>query len=157
MVAFASSATGPTDPCSNDMRADRAAARVLVVEDTDALRLVVARALRSEGYAVAEARHGAHALDVIERAAEPFDLVLTDVTMPVMTGYKLGRLLAHTHPSLPVLYMSSAPSAALVRCGLPAGPIPFLRKPFLPEELVREVALLIGRPAYGGTSAPLVS
>jgi len=119
------------------------APRILVVEDTDSLRLSAVRTLRAEGYVVVEARHGQDALRVIERAAEPFDVVVTDVTMPVMSGYKLGRLLANSHPGLPVLYMSSAPSAALVRCGLPPGPTPFLRKPFLPEELVREVVALV--------------
>jgi DNA-binding response OmpR family regulator len=83
---------------------------------------------------------------VIDGSAEPFDAVVTDVTMPVMSGYKLGRRLAECRPGLPVLYLSSAPSAALVRCGLPPGPTPFLRKPFRPAELVREVAALIRAP-----------
>lgn len=127
--------------------ADLPAPRILVVEDSDALRVAAARVLSAEGYVVMEARHGQEALQVVERSAEPFDVVVTDVTMPVMSGYKLGRLLAKCRPNLPVLYMSSAPSAALVRCGLPPGPTPFLRKPFLPEDLVREVAALIQTPA----------
>ena len=121
--------------------------RILVVEDTDALRAAAVRILSAEGYRVTEARHGAHALQVIERSAEPFDVVITDVTMPVMSGYKLGRRLAESHPGLPVLYLSSAPSASLVRCGLPPGPTPFLRKPFRPEQLVGAVATLIHPPA----------
>ena len=124
------------------------ALRILVVEDTDALRASAVRTLSAEGYRVTEARHGEHALRVIDRTAEPFDVVVTDVTMPVMSGYKLGRRLAECRPGLPVLYLSSAPSAALVRCGLPPGPTPFLRKPFRPEELVREVAALIRAPVY---------
>jgi CheY-like chemotaxis protein len=122
---------------------DPTAPRILVVEDTDALRASAVRALSAEGYAVTEARHGQDALQVIEHAAEPFDVVVTDVSMPVMSGYKLGRRLAESRPGLPVVYMSSAPSATLIRCGLPPGPTPFLRKPFLPGDLVREVAALI--------------
>jgi CheY-like chemotaxis protein len=125
------------------MATDPTARRILVVEDIDALRISAVRALSGEGYVVSEARHGEDALQVIERAAEPFDVVVTDVTMPVMSGYKLGRLLAASHPGLPVVYMSSAPSAALIRCGLPPGPTPFLRKPFLPAELVHAVAASI--------------
>ncbi len=121
--------------------------RILLVEDTDALRAQAVRTLSAQGYAVTEARHGQDALQVIERAAEPFDVVVTDVSMPVMSGYKLGRRLAEYRPGLPVVYMSSAPSEALLRCGLPAGPTPFLRKPFLPADLLREVAALI--PARG--------
>jgi CheY-like chemotaxis protein len=121
--------------------------RILVVEDTDALRASAVGTLSAEGYAVTEARHGLDALQVLERASEPFDLVVTDVSMPVMSGYKLGRRLAESRPELPVVYMSSAPSEVLVRCGLPPGPTPFLRKPFLPADLVREVAAAI--PARG--------
>ena len=117
--------------------------RILVVEDTDALRASAVRTLAAEGYAVSEARHGQDALQVIERSAEQFDVVVTDVSMPVMSGYKLGRRLAECCPGLPVVYMSNAPSAALLRCGMPPGPMPFLRKPFQPEDLVREVAALI--------------
>lgn len=143
MHAFPPHPTHRVDPPDSGVTADLPAPRILVVEDTDALRVSAVRTLCAEGYIVTEARHGEAALQVIERAAEPFDVVVTDVTMPVMSGYKLGRLLAKYRPSLPVLYMSSPPSAALVRCGLPPGPTPFLRKPFLPEELVREVAALI--------------
>lgn len=147
MHAVLTSPTHLVDPPDGGVMTDLPAHRILVVEDTDALRASAVRILCAEGYVVTEARHGADALQVIERAAEPFDVVVTDVTMPVMSGYKLGRLLAKCRPGLPVLYMSSAPSEALVRCGLPPGPTPFLRKPFLPNELVREVAALIGTPA----------
>jgi two-component system cell cycle sensor histidine kinase/response regulator CckA len=117
--------------------------RILLVEDTDALRASAVRTLAAQGYAVTEARHGQDALDVMARAAAPFDVVVTDVSMPVMSGYKLGRRLAECRPGLPVVYMSSAPREMLLRCGLPPGPTTFLRKPFRPEDLVREVAALI--------------
>jgi CheY-like chemotaxis protein len=158
MFVFAPRRTAyQVDPPADEIAPDPATPRVLFVEDTDALRVSAVRILRAEGYVVAEARHGQDALNVIERAALPFDVVLTDVTMPVMSGYKLGRLLAHSDPSLPVLYMSSAPSAAMVRCGLPAGPTPFLRKPFLPEELIREVAALVALSPRCGGAASLVT
>ena len=134
-------------PSGGAVVADPTAPRVLVVDDSDALRASAVRTLTDQGYAVSEARHGQHALQVIDHAAEPFDVVVTDVSMPVMSGYKLGRRLAASRPGLPIVYMSSAPSAALLRCGMPPGPTPFLRKPYLPEELIREVAAVI--PARG--------
>jgi two-component system cell cycle sensor histidine kinase/response regulator CckA len=127
----------PIDPI------DPTAPRILVVEDTDALRASAVRTLAAQGYTVAEARHGQDALKMIEDAKKPFDLVVTDVSMPVMSGYKLGRRLAECRPGLPVVYMSSVPSAALVRYGLPPGPISYLQKPYLPEDLVREVAAVM--------------
>jgi CheY-like chemotaxis protein len=122
---------------------DPNAPRILVVEDTDSLRASAVRILTAEGYAVTEARHGQDALQTIDRAAEPFHVVVTDISMPVMSGYKLGRRLAERHPELPVVYMSSAASEKVVRSGLTHGPTQFLRKPFRPEDLVREVAALL--------------
>ena len=130
-------------PSEKTPAVDPTAPRILVVEDTDALRASAVRTLVAHGYAVTEARHGQHALQVIGRAAEPFDVVVTDVSMPVMSGYKLGRRLAQEHPGLPVVYMSSSPSEALLCCDLAPGRVPFLRKPYLPAVLIREVAAVI--------------
>ena len=143
MYSFTHTPIRPPSPSGDSVPADPTAPRILIVEDTDALRASAVRTLVAEGYAVSEARHGQHALQVIEGAAEPFDVVVTDVSMPVMSGYKLGRRLAQCHPGLPVVYMSSAPDETLLRCGLPLDSTPFLRKPYLPEDLVREVAALI--------------
>jgi two-component system cell cycle sensor histidine kinase/response regulator CckA len=93
------------------------------------------RTLSARGYAVAEARHGEDALRVIEETAKPFDLVVTEMMMPVMSGYKLGRRLARQRPKLPVLYISAGVSESL------AGSGQFLQKPFLPEDLVRHVSV----------------
>jgi CheY-like chemotaxis protein len=92
------------------------------------------RTLSARGYAVAEARHGEDALRVIEETAEPFDLVVTEMMMPVMSGYKLGRRLSRQRPGLPVLYISAGGSESLASSGQ------FLQKPFLPEDLVRHVS-----------------
>jgi two-component system, cell cycle sensor histidine kinase and response regulator CckA len=118
---------------------DPTAQRILVVEDSDSLRAVAVRTLSAGGYAVAEARHGEDALRVIEQNAEPFDLVVTEMIMPVMSGYKLGRRLAKQRPELPVLYVSAAANEALVRSGPPSGRPQFLPKPFLQEDLMRQV------------------
>jgi DNA-binding response OmpR family regulator len=76
---------------------------------------------------------------VIEQNAKPFDLVVTEMILPVMSGYKLGRRLARQRPELPVLYMSATTNETLVRSGPPSGQAGFLRKPFRPEDLVRQV------------------
>ncbi len=132
------SASAPTTSASA-ATVDPTAQRILIVEDSDCLRAVAVSTLSARGYAVAEARHGEDALRVIEQTAEPFDLVVTEMMMPVMSGYKLGRRLARQRPGLPVLYMSTAGRETLVGCGPPLGPTQFLQKPFLPEDLVRQV------------------
>ncbi len=80
---------------------------------------------------------------MIQQAVTPFDLVVTDVTMPVMSGYKLGRSLARMRPRLPVLYLSAA-SDGHMQFGQPDDPALFLHKPFLPEDLVHRVMALLG-------------
>jgi len=126
-------------PAASAATLDPTAQRILVVEASDSLRAVAVRTLSAGGYAVAEARHGEHALRVIDQNADPFDLVVTEMVMPVMSGYKLGRRLARERPELPVLYMSAAANERLVRSGPPSGRPQFLPKPFLPEDLVRQV------------------
>ena len=120
--------------------------RILVVEDNDCLRAVAVSTLSARGYAVAEARHGEDALRVIEETAESFDLVVTEMMMPVMSGYKLGRRLARQHPGLPVLYLSTAVNETLVPSDPAWGRTQFLRKPFVPDDLVRQVAQSLRAP-----------
>jgi CheY-like chemotaxis protein len=115
------------------------------------------RTLSAGGYAVAEARHGEDALRVIDQNANPFDLVVTEMVMPVMSGYKLGRRLARQRPELPVLYMSAAANETLVRSGPPSGRPQFLPKPFLPQDLVRQVEESLRPLAREGIAMALVS
>ena len=93
-----------------------------------------------------EARHGKDALRVIEETAKPFDLVITEMMMPVMSGYKLGRRLARQRPGLPVLYLSAAVNETLVPLGPALGRTQFLRKPFVPDDLVRHVTQSLRAP-----------
>jgi two-component system, cell cycle sensor histidine kinase and response regulator CckA len=80
---------------------------VLVAEDEDALREMVAQILRIQGYTVLEAASGPEALDVWERAARPIDLLLTDMVMPggIMGSELAARLLGRS-PRLKVIYTS---------------------------------------------------
>jgi two-component system cell cycle sensor histidine kinase/response regulator CckA len=64
---------------------------VLVVDDDSAVRMLVARALESSGYAVIVAGDGAQALELLERRGAGIHLVLTDIQMPRLGGLELGR------------------------------------------------------------------
>jgi two-component system, cell cycle sensor histidine kinase and response regulator CckA len=134
-----SRAISPSAAVAATATPDRRAQRVLIVEDSDCLRAVAVRVLTAGGYAVAEARHGEDALRVIEQTAARFDLVVTEMIMPVMSGYKLGRRLARQHPGLPVLYLSASVNRTLVSRGPASDGTHILQKPFLPEDLVRQV------------------
>lgn len=117
---------------------------VLVVDDEEGLRSLVCRTLRNEGYGTLEAAHGAEALEVIEKTAEPVDLVVTDVVMPGMDGRELGRRLTQRWPKLPILYISAYDVNDIFRRGSPRSSAPFLQKPFPPEGLLTSVRQLLG-------------
>jgi DNA-binding response OmpR family regulator len=81
-------------------------ARILLAEDDEPLRALCARALRTEGHEVETACDGADALDVIARTGASFDLLLTDIRMPIMDGIALALTAARDHPTLTILLMT---------------------------------------------------
>jgi DNA-binding response OmpR family regulator len=81
-------------------------ARVLIAEDEEALRGFIARALSQDGHAVTVAADGAEAADLLSQAKTPFDLLLTDIKMPVMDGIALALNAAREHPELTILLMT---------------------------------------------------
>ncbi|MEP3439340.1 MAG: response regulator [Hoeflea sp.] len=79
-------------------------ARILIAEDEDTLRRFVARALVMDGHDIVEAADGAEALEHLE--AEAFDLLLSDIRMPVMDGIALASATADLSPEMPILLMT---------------------------------------------------
>jgi two-component system cell cycle sensor histidine kinase/response regulator CckA len=118
---------------------------VLVVDDEQGLRDLVCRSLRAEGFTTLEAAHGAEALQVLETAPEPVDLVVTDVVMPGMDGRELGRRLSQRWPDLPILYISAYEVNDIFRRGSPRQSAPFLQKPFEMDGLITVIRGLIER------------
>ncbi len=117
---------------------------VLVAEDEDPVRRLVSQLLGKEGYRVLEARDGLEALH-LAHASPHLRLVVTDVVMPRMDGWALGRRLAVDRPAVPVLYMSAYPRADIFHRGQPNASVPFLQKPFSPEDFVETVRGLLER------------
>ncbi|HUF35904.1 MAG TPA: response regulator [Gemmatimonadales bacterium] len=112
---------------------------VLVVDDEEVVRLLIARALAEAGYSVVEASHGAAALGLIESGAHDLDLVLCDLVMPGLNGHDVARWLAAHHPELPILLISGYPLPYLQAHDLYDPNLPLLRKPFLPSKLLEAV------------------
>ena len=81
-------------------------ARILIAEDEDALRNLIARALIQDGHHVITTQDGAEALDVFTRERGGFELLLTDIRMPVMDGIALALAAARSHPEVPILLMT---------------------------------------------------
>jgi CheY-like chemotaxis protein len=81
-------------------------ARILIAEDEEGIRALVARALSQDGHSVATAKDGAEALDMLTREHGAFDLVLTDIRMPIMDGIALALAAARDHPHVSILLMT---------------------------------------------------
>ena len=81
-------------------------ARILLAEDDEAVRELVARALGEDGHALTATADGAAALEALDRRDGEFDLLLTDVKMPVMDGIALALAAGRDHPDLTIMLMT---------------------------------------------------
>ncbi len=115
--------------------------RILLVEDEDAVRLVAERALVRQGYEVAAARDGEDGLACVNEGGT-FDLVVSDVVMPVMDGPAMAREIRKIAPDLPVLFMSGYAEGQL-RKEIDIEQMHFIAKPFSVQQITDKVALVL--------------
>jgi PAS domain S-box-containing protein len=114
--------------------------RILVVEDESAVRRFLAEALESGGCEVVEAAHGLEALERLESLEGAVDLVVSDATMPVMSGPELCRELGSRYPELPIVWISGYTRETAFEGGALGRDRTFLQKPISAEKLVEVVA-----------------
>jgi two-component system cell cycle response regulator CpdR len=81
-------------------------ARILIVDDEEPLRGFVTRGLQLDGHEVTAAADGLEALELLTSPGAVFDLLLTDIRMPMMDGIELALAVARERPGLPVLLMT---------------------------------------------------
>ena len=105
-------------------------ARILVADDEEAIRSLVARALRQDGHEVMTTNDGAEALDVLVREKGAFELLLTDIRMPVMDGIALALAAARDHPAVTILLMTGYADQRERAYGLDALIHDVITKPF---------------------------
>jgi CheY-like chemotaxis protein len=80
--------------------------RVLIADDEDSMRALVARAIAMDGHETVTAQDGAEALEILTRERGTFDLLLTDIQMPIMDGIALALSAARDFPGLTILLMT---------------------------------------------------
>jgi len=117
---------------------------ILVVEDEVAVRRVVERLLRANGYRLLLAQNGDDALEVMRRRGHEVSLVLSDVMMPKMGGVSLVAALREHYPSVPVMLMSGFGESDMVQQQLARHDVTFVQKPFNARELLAQVRAAIG-------------
>ena len=120
---------------------------VLLVEDEPGVLAVTARTLRELGYRVLNAGDPTAALAIAEGTPAAFDILVTDVVMPGMSGRVLSDRLTALRRGLPVLFMSGYAPDKVFGEGLLEEGTPFLAKPFLREDLARRVRELLDQRA----------
>ena len=117
-----------------------ASGRVLVAEDDKSVRDSLVRALTFEGYDVVTAEDGAEALDILTREKGTFDLLLTDIQMPVMDGIALALTAARDFPNLKILLMTGFADQRERASGLNAIVHDVVTKPFSVHDIRTAVA-----------------
>ncbi|MGY3236199.1 two-component system cell cycle response regulator CpdR [Bradyrhizobium sp. USDA 4472] len=80
--------------------------KILIADDEDSMRQLVARAIAMDGHQTVTAQDGAEALEILTREDGAFDLLLTDIQMPVMDGIALALSAAREFPQLTILLMT---------------------------------------------------
>jgi CheY-like chemotaxis protein len=126
---------------------------ILLVEDQDAVREMLKKALTLGGYNVLAAAGGEEAITLVAEHEGPIDLLITDVVMPVMSGRELAERLTVERPGMKVLFVSGFADRAVVHHGMLSPGINYLQKPFPLSELARKVQeILKGPPAPGGAA-----
>ncbi|MCB2184599.1 MAG: response regulator [Desulfobulbaceae bacterium] len=112
---------------------------ILVVDDEPSIRMLVIDTLTPLGYNVIEAEDGLDALQIIETTDEKFDLILTDVIMPKMSGHKLAEKILTNSPDTKILFMSGYTDTVIVDKGVLKPGILFINKPLIPSLLAAEI------------------
>jgi CheY-like chemotaxis protein len=114
--------------------------RVLIADDEESMRTLVARAIAMDGHEAITAEDGAEALDILTRDNGAFDLLLTDIQMPVMDGVALALAAARDYPRLVILLMTGFADQRERASGLDAIVHDVITKPFAVADIRTAVA-----------------
>jgi len=115
-------------------------ARVLIADDEDSMRSLVARAIAMDSHETVTAADGAEALDILAGDARAFDLLLTDIKMPIMDGIALALAAARDFPDLVILLMTGFADQRERASGLNAIVHDVVTKPFSVADIRTAVA-----------------
>jgi DNA-binding NtrC family response regulator len=110
---------------------------ILVVDDDDSVRVVLARLLRTQGYTVQQAADAREARRILE--SETPDLVISDIVMPGESGIELRRAIARRWPAVPVILISGYSAEGPAEFAARTTQTWFVQKPFAAEQLLELV------------------
>ena len=117
--------------------------KILIVEDDQELRQLFGHVLLKNGYAVKEVSNGKEALDAL--GTDYYDLMISDIMMPLMDGFELVRSLRETGNGMPVLMITAKDAFDDMRVGFLSGTDDYMVKPININEMVLRVSALLRR------------
>lgn len=120
---------------------------ILLVEDDKDLNMVTTSYLKEAGYQVKSVYNGLDALKVFEE--EKFDLILSDIMMPLCDGYELAREIRSFNSEIPILFMSARDDKPSKQLGYKVGIDDYITKPFDLDELVFKINAIARRLNIG--------
>ena len=139
----------PAHPTANGMKAgtgdSSGGSRILLVEDEEGVRQLVASSLRALGYQVTEATNGREALQRAIESERSFDLIVCDVVMPKMSGPALYEALRERGSDEPFLFVSGYTDQSDAFLAEHADEIELLGKPFMLRQLEDRIATVLAR------------
>uniref|UniRef100_E6VFZ6 Response regulator receiver protein n=1 Tax=Rhodopseudomonas palustris (strain DX-1) TaxID=652103 RepID=E6VFZ6_RHOPX len=115
-------------------------ARILIADDEESMRLLVARAIGLDGHETVTAEDGSEALEILTSQNGKFDLLLTDIKMPIMDGIALALAVARDFPELTILLMTGFADQRERAFGLDAIVHDVVTKPFSVADIRTAVA-----------------
>jgi chemosensory pili system protein ChpA (sensor histidine kinase/response regulator) len=123
----------------------RVALSVMVVDDSVSVRRVVSNLIKSVGWQPVAARDGLEALEIIQRSAQPPDLILLDIEMPRMDGYELMATLKgqEAYQNIPIVILTSRAAEKHRRKALELGASEYVVKPYQDEALINLIRQLV--------------
>ena len=119
-------------------------ARILIADDEESMRMLVARAIAMDGHSIVTAQDGAEALEILAREEGAFDLLLSDIQMPVMDGIALALTAARDWPELTILLMTGFADQRERASNLNAIAHDVITKPFSVADIRTAVADALG-------------
>lgn len=131
----------PVSNRRNNLEADPFMAAILLAEDDDSMRRFLKKALERAGHTVVDASQGDEALTELQ--LREFDLLLTDIVMPVMDGIELARRAAEIDPEMNIMFITGFAAVALNAANQAPEDAKVLSKPFHLKDLVEEVDRLV--------------
>lgn len=117
--------------------------KILIIDDTKNIKMLVGKALASEGYEVDTAESGQEGVELFRN--QNYNLVLLDIRMPVMSGTEVLKVIREIDETVPVVIITAFPTVKNAVDCIKLGAVDYLRKPFTAEKIKQVVKQLLER------------